>query len=42
MNNVRISAVISEKLKQELTEEAKKLEMSFASYIRMILIERNK
>lgn len=42
MNNVRISAMISEKLKEELTKEAKELEMSFASYIRMILIERKK
>lgn len=33
---------ISEELKQELTEEAKKLEMNLASYIRMLLIERKK
>ena len=33
---------ISEELKKELTEEAKKLEMPFASYIRMLLIERKK
>ena len=33
---------ISEELKKELAEEAKKLEMSFASYIRLLLIERKK
>lgn len=33
---------ISEELKKELVEEAKELEMSFASYIRMLLIERKK
>lgn len=33
---------ISDELKQELLEEAKKLELSLNSYIRMLLIERKK
>lgn len=33
---------ISDELKKELVEEANKLEMTLASYIRMILIERKK
>lgn len=33
---------ISEELKQQLQEEANKLEMSLNAYVRMILIERNK
>lgn len=37
-----IHITISEELKQELLEEAKRLELSLNSYIRMLLIERNK
>lgn len=33
---------ISDELKQELLEEAKRLELSLNSYIRMLLIERKK
>lgn len=33
---------ISEELKNELLEEANRLEMSLNAYIRMILIERKK
>jgi hypothetical protein len=33
---------ISEELKKELVEEANKLEMTLAAYIRMLLIERKK
>ena len=37
-----IHITISDKLKQQLQEEANKLEMSLNAYIRMILIEREK
>jgi predicted HicB family RNase H-like nuclease len=37
-----IHITISEELKQELLEEAKRLELSLNSYIRMLLIERKK
>lgn len=37
-----IHITISDKLKQQLQEEANKLEMSLNTYIRMILIERKK
>ena len=37
-----IHITISEELKQELLEEAKILELSLNSYIRMLLIERKK
>lgn len=37
-----IHITISDELKQELLEEAKKLELSLNSYIRMLLIERKK
>lgn len=33
---------ISDELKRQLKEEADRLEMTLNSYIRMILIERNK
>lgn len=37
-----IHITISDELKQELLEEAKRLELSLNSYIRMLLIERKK
>lgn len=37
-----IHITISDELKQELLAEAKKLELSLNSYIRMLLIERKK
>lgn len=40
--DIMIHITISEELKQELLEEAKRLELSLNSYIRMLLIERKK
>lgn len=37
-----IHITISDELKQELLEEANRLELSLNSYIRMLLIERKK
>ena len=37
-----IHITISDELKQELLEEAKRLELSLNAYIRMLLIERKK
>ena len=37
-----IHITISDELKQELLEEAKRLELSLNSYIRMLLIERKR
>ena len=37
-----IHITISDELKNELVEEAKKLELSLNSYIRMLLVERKK
>lgn len=37
-----IHITISDELKQELLEEAKRLQLSLNSYIRMLLIERKK
>ena len=40
--NVYIHVLVSEKLKKELSKEAEKRQLSLASYIRQIILDRKK